>query len=206
MYRKLIIFLTIYFIFTGDVSALEIKEWNKNWFDLRIIDIPQVGNFYNFDDRGSLLFRVSTPLTFPVILITPITATYASSYWGVSGLLMDITFGLNILELKPSDSILLRCLPVSIWGGIPLSSNGMGLYILFETVPINLFNSAKDNFKNIYFGLGINTGIKYIISEHIELELKYENYFAYTDFEIWNKYIGITFKYRIFDPRYYGIW
>jgi hypothetical protein len=206
MYRKLIIFLILFFIVNCIVNALEINKWDKNWYDLRIIDIPQVGYFYNLDDNGSLLFRIAMPMTFPVVLITPVTVTYASSYWGIGGLLLDFTYGFNFLDLSPSDSILLRCLPVSIWGGIPLSSKGMGLYILFETGSINFFTNSNDNYEKMHIGLGINAGIKYIISKHFELVLKYENYFAYSDFEIWSKYIGITFKYRLFEPGYYGPW
>lgn len=185
---------------------MEKNRWDKNWLDVRIWDFPQIGLFYNFDNRDDLLFRIAMPTTFPILLITPSTATYASSYWGMSGLLMDITLGFNVSELKLSDSILLRFFPISVWGGIPLSSKGMGIYMIFETVPLSIFNNSGDNYSTTYYGIGINAGIKYIISGKIELELKYENYFSYNDFGIWNKYIGLTFKYRLFGPGYYGIW
>jgi hypothetical protein len=182
------------------------NEWNKDWFDVRIVDFPQIGLFYNIDNSSNSLFRVSMPIPYPVLFITPVNVTYASSYWGINGLLMDLTLGLNISKMELAKEILLRFFPVSAWGGIPLSPKGMGIYFLFETVPLSVFNNPVDNYKNIYYGIGINTGIKYIISEHVELEIKYENYFSYTDFGVWNKYIGLTFKYRIFEPGYYGLW
>lgn len=190
----------------NDKNFIEENKWDKNWFDLRIIDIPQIGLFYCIDYGNNILFRITMPMTFPVALITPINVTYASSYWGINCLLMDATFGMDISEAKLSDLYLLRFLPISMWGGLPLSSKGMGIYILFETVPFNIFNDSIDNYKNTYYGIGINTGIKYIISKHMEIELKYENYFSYNVVGVWNKYIGLTFKYRLFEPGYYGPW
>ncbi|GHU36142.1 hypothetical protein FACS1894172_18730 [Spirochaetia bacterium] len=208
MNKKMLWLYIIIFLNSAEINAINFIEeniWNEGWFDLRMIDIPKIGYIYDIDIDNNLLFRISAPLPFPVLFITPINVTYANSYWGIEALLLDGAFGMNIPEIKIS-AILLRFLPISIWRGLPLSSRGMGIYILLEIVPFNIFNNSIDNYQKKYFGIGINTGIKYIISKHIELELKYENYFAYNDIKIWNKYIGVTFKYRIFEPGYYGIW
>jgi len=196
-------------------NFLLINEWDENIFDLRMLDIPQTGVFYCFDDNNTA-YRLSMPFAFPVFLITPINITYASSYWGVNGILLDMTFSFvpdewNIFGhvmpgIKFSDSILLRLLPVEIWGGIPLTSEGMGIYLLLEFAPVNVFNTSRNDYETLHTGFGINMGIKYIISRNIEFEIKYENYFSYADLEIRKSYAGITFKYRLFEPGYYGIW
>ena len=190
-------------------------EWNDNYFDLRLVNIPKTGVFYNFSDND-IVYRVSIPFALPVLLITPINITYASSYWGFNGILLDVTFTfvpyiwevfytkLNVFTF--SESILLRFLPLEIWGGIPLSSKGMGIYFLLEISPFNIFNTLNDNFKIIYYGIGLNVGIKYIISRHLEFELKYENYISYMDKDIRKEYIGIIINYRILKPGIYGVW
>jgi hypothetical protein len=186
------------------MDFIEKNKWDEDWFDLRIVDIPQVGSFFCVGS-DNVLFRVSAPMTFPVLLITPITAAYANSYWGINCLLADVTVRINTNETELLKLSLARFLPISIWGGIPLSPRGMGIYILFEIVPFSMFNDI--DYKKLYYGTGINTGIKYILSKHIEIELKYENYFPYKNTAgIWNKYIGLTFKYRLYDPDYYGPW
>jgi len=201
------------------------KKWNDDIFDLRLIDIPQIGIFYCFNDKN-LIYRMSLPMAFPLMIITPINVTYATSYWGINFLLADVSFsfvqdewellGNKTPGLKFSDLILFRFLPFEVWNGIPLSSKGMGVYVLLELAPFNIFSSLKDK---LYYGIGLNTGFKYIISRHMELELKYENYFLYSNMEIDKEeiritfsnidirnYIGITFKYRLFEPKYYGVW
>jgi hypothetical protein len=223
------------------------SKWEENWFDLRLIDFPQIGIFYDLKDNENILYRMSLPVAFPLFAITPIHVTYASSYWGVNILLFDITFGSSLsdkdleagremyrknyekinkkpytgnisdldakLELCKNNVFtythLFRIIPFSIWAGIPLASNGMGLYLLFEPAPICWFKSAVDKvnkYEEFIFGIGLNTGLKFILSKHIEFELKYENYFSYNNFIRHNEYIGLTFKFRIGEPGYYGIW
>jgi hypothetical protein len=190
------------------------NEWDNSIFDLRLVDIPQIGMFYCFNDKN-MVCRISIPIAIPVFIITPVYVTYASSYWGISGLLGDVTFtfipdkwnffGNEIQGFTFSNSILFRVLPIEIWVGIPLSSKGMGIYILFEIIPFNIFNFLNEDYKKMHNGYGLNTGIKYILSKHIEFEIKYENYISYVNKNIWKNYLGITFKYRLFEPGYYGV-
>jgi hypothetical protein len=226
------------------------NKWDENWFDSRMIDIPQIGIFFDLKNNNNILFRMSLPMPFPFIFITPINATYASSYWGFNVFLCDITFGTEISEsdlLKVRELLAnsknwpiefiseadaksrlfttmgpfifvhnFRLLPLSIWGGFPLSSKGGGLYIFGEVAPLSWFKSFTDKYENWHFGIGFNTGLKFIFTKHYEVEIKWENYYNYEGFEYMdshfkgfsymNSYIGLTFKYRLFEPRYYGIW
>ena len=221
--KRYLICICIIIKISGFVNAQEensnnllfMNEWNENIFDLRVLDIPQIGIFYCFDNND-IAYRLSMPFAFPVFLITPINITYATSYWGINGMLLDITFsfvpdewnifGYIMTGIKFSDSILLRILPIELWGGIPLSHGGMGIYLLLEFASISVFNTSRNDYEIMYMGFGINIGIKYILSRNIEFEIKYENYFSYTDIDIRKNYAGITFKYRLFEPGYYGIW
>jgi hypothetical protein len=222
------------------------NKWDENWFDLRMIDIPQIGIFFDLKNNNNILFRMSLPMPFPVLFIMPINVTHASSYWGFNVFLCDITFGTEISESdldtarnllaikkkKPIEEISeaearkpfseaksgfftrwpfnfvhnLRVMPLSIWGGIPLSSRGGGLYALFELAPISWFKGYTDIYEMPHFGIGINPGLKFIIAKHYEVEVKWENYFDYDGTEWMNSYIGLTFKYRLFEPGYFGIW
>ena len=187
--------------------------WEEDVFDIRSFDIPHIGFFYCFDNSNNILLRLSTPTAFPILFITPINVTYANSYFGINCLLLDFTFKIDIscesdplrLFFSINKHILLRFLPLSLWGGFPISSNGMGIYLLFEIAPINIFTNKNDNYEQRHFGIGINTGLKYIFSRYIEIEIKYENYFSYNNFTIRNQYIGITFYYRLLGPDNYWI-
>ena len=205
--KRYLICLFIIVLINGFVNAQEVNinnfsignEWNEDVFDLRILDLPQIGVFYCLNDNN-IIYRLTMPIAFPMLIITPINVTYATSYWGVSGFLADISLTFV------NKFILLRILPIQIWGGIPLSKKGMGIYLLFELALINIFNIKNDNYNKMYLGIGLNTGIKYILSRELEFEMKYENYISYSNINIKNEYIGITFKYRILEPGYYGIW
>jgi len=196
-------------------SFFDKNRWNENIFDLRIIDIPQAGILYCVDD-SNVVYRVSTPITIPLLFILPINVTYYTSFWGINCLLADVTFGFKSVILYMgeseipfiifSDSIVVRALPTEICGGIPLSPGGMGIYASLEIVPFALFNHSKESYQIMYTGFGVSAGVKYVISRNFELGLKFENYFSYSSIEIWKKYVGLTFKYRLFEPGYYGIW
>jgi hypothetical protein len=179
-------------------------QWE--WYDLRIIDIPQAGVFYDFREPNTLLFRLSVPMSFPVLLITPVHLTYATAYWGIQGLLGDITLGLDLPEASLADALLVRFVPISFWGGLPLSAKGMGVYLLGEVAPLSLFKSSFDQYERLYCGIGLNAGVKYCWSKRLEFELRYEYYLPYTGEEVDTSYIGLAVKYRIFELADHGIW
>jgi hypothetical protein len=193
-------------LFERTRRAIKNNEWEKDWWDLRLLDIPRVGILYDLEEGNTLLFRVSLPMTFPVMLSPPIDYTYGSSYWGLDLSLADITLGIRteeLLSLTPSNQYLIRLFPVSLWGGIPLSSRGIGLYLLFECAPLSLFTNRIDNYSSLRLGIGINTGLKIIATEYYEIDLRYENYFAYNELKAHNSCVGIYFNYRLFGAGYY---
>lgn len=191
------IFLLLFFAHLSAFIFSAENEWTKDLWDLRIIDIPKIGLLYDING-DNLLFRLSSPITMPVILMFPLNYTYASSYWGIDALLFDITFGIESWEtFQLSSQILFRALSVSAWGGIPLSPNIFGIYGLLELAPLSLFTNRYDDYAGINLGIGINAGVKFFLTEYIDIDIKYENYFAYSRDFIYDSYIGLYVKYRI---------
>jgi hypothetical protein len=189
-------FFFLLFFINAPLYSLDFKanEWNNNFWDLRLTDVPKVGVLYAIDDNA-VLFRLSTPITFPILLIPPLSFMYASSYWGVDALLGDFTFGIESQQL--SKRYVARLLPVSVWGGVPFSSNLIGLYTLLEIAPLSFFSHSADDYTGVHTGIGINIGLKVFVTEFIDADIKYENYFAYSDIQKHHSFIGIYFNCRL---------
>jgi hypothetical protein len=198
---------------TEDKNWKNSKEWDKNIWDLRMFDVPRIGLFYELDNN-EVLYRISLPISFPVVLITPISFTYANSYFGIDILLFDTTFGIRKINfvrdlrsdkfsdkfIEFSQKYLLRFFPISLWAGIPLSSKGFGVNILIECAPLNIFSNE---YSNENFGIGLNIGFKVITTEYFDFDIKYENYINYNDINKRIGYVGIYFNYRLLGSGNY---
>jgi hypothetical protein len=196
-----------------DTQAPPQKDWlhGGHWFDLRSFDWPTVGIFTPFNH--SLMVRLSLPMAFPIVAIAPTTITYASSHWGWNLTFMDFTIGLDFDKIGKvgivlSDTLLMRPLPFEIWAGFPLNAQGMGIYLLGELTAFSIFTNAVNYPENahLYLGPGFAGGIKWMISDRMEVEARGEVYTNYGKWNVWQPYVGITFKYRSSKPGVYGVW
>jgi hypothetical protein len=215
-------FMTAISVFAQESAAITARpntkapveeNWLKgsHWYDLRAFDWPNVGIFTAFNH--SFMFRFSMPMAFPVVAITPVNLTYASSWWGANLTFMDFTLGIDFDKIGKegiilSDTWLMRPLPLEIWAGLPLNEKGMGIYFLTEFSFCSFFSKALNypDKSGVYIGPGMAWGVKFMVSKRMEVEARYEMYTNYGKFNVWQPYLGITFRYRSSDPGYHGVW